>query len=209
MIVRCVPWALGAGLLFAVAPLSAQEAHLSVASQIGQSCGAAFTASALQQEAESQLRQAGIAVSRVHTGMLTTDLACVPLAAESGARSMAVHQCLALSQAVSMPGQVNGVTSATTWRQCRQYTCSIRQCDANARSGQHDLVTAFLAEFREQFTKPAQPASAAPPAQQAHPAEAAMVQIEVPRTTLKASVIIFGLYILTCVAVLIRWEWCR
>jgi len=205
VISRCAAWALGVTLLVGGTPLAAQEARLSAASQIGQGCGTAFSTFALQQDAETQLREAGIAVSRVHTAALATNLDCVPV---SGARAVAVHQCLGLSQVVSVPGQGSGVTMATTWRQCQQYTCAGKQCEALARGSQRNLLTAFLGDFREQFTKRA-PAAPLAPVQASVAPDPGPVYLAIPRPVLKLSAVFYTLYILTCIAVLVRWEFCR
>ena len=189
------------------APVIAQEAHVSVASQIGPGCGTIFSTSPFQQEAEAQLREAGITVSRVHTAALASGLDCVPVAPDGGGRSLAVHQCLSLSQVVSVPSQANGVTIATTWRQCQQYTCAGRQCDAFARTGQRALVEEFLADFRERSGGRTAAAPSPAPAKAAFEAAVAgPVYIEIPRPVLKLGVVFYGLYILTCIAVLVRWE---
>lgn len=200
-------WAIALGLLLGSNEIVlAQQSHLSVALQSGPGCGGAIPGTVLQQDTETQLRKAGIAVSRVHTAALNTDFDCVPVKAESRAASLAVHQCLSLSQVVSMPTHSNGMTMATTWRQCESYTCSGRECQGYARTGQRGLVDAFLVEFRERAAKPTQTAPA--PAQPAAvPLQAGMA--DAPKPGLRFTVVFYVAYILMCLAVLARWEWCR
>jgi hypothetical protein len=127
---------------------------------------------------------------------------------------MAVHQCLSLSQVVSVPSHANGMTMATTWRQCESYTCDGKECQGFARTGQRGLVDAFLADYRDG-------AKAAPtPPAQAQPAPTVPLEAGIGgassgpaeqtwKPVLKFSVVYYIAYIVMCLAVLARWEWCR
>ncbi len=177
------------------------------ASNVAPSCGDAIPRAALQQDVETQLRVAGIAVSRVHTAALTVDVDCVPVIARARTTGQAVHQCLDLSQRVSLPSPARGVTLATTWRKCQSYTCRNGQCEAKVRSGLRSLVDAFLTDIGQSNSAselPAQPIAAKLPA-----IGSLTVNAPVPKLTLTPVATFYLMYIMTCLAVLVRWEYCR
>jgi len=200
--------ALGAALLLlGGSPLMAQEANLSVASQVGQGCGAAISTPALQQDVESQLREAGIGVSRVHSAALTTDVDCVPVYGGASAGGVAVHLCLSLSQVVSMPSHSNGMAMATTWRQCQGYTCAGGQCGTYARTSQRGLVDAFLADFRARAARQGRSAESQRESGGQSPLQASFAAP--PDLVSKLSVVFYALYIVTCLVVFVRWQMAR
>jgi len=176
-------------LLASGAPLLAQATNVSVSSHIGQGCGTAIAAPLLQRDIETQLRNAGIVVSRVHSAKLNTTLDCVPVSDQSRAAGMAVHQCLALSQVVSVPSHAHGMTMATTWQQCQSYTCTGHHCSDYAQTSQRSLVDTFLAvEHERSANLPVHAAS-----------------IAVPTPPLRVDQVFYGLYILTCLGLVVRW----
>jgi hypothetical protein len=186
--------------------LAAQEAHVSVAWKISPACGTNFPSAVLQQNLEDQLRAESIAVSRVYTAGLTADISCQ----SAGMRSVATQQCLALSQAVPQPSAANGLHLATTWRNCQSYTCSKQNCSEFARATQRTLFGQFISVLRArkaQSKVPGAPAAAMSGSSDRAPTP--FVSASVPTSILNPGAIIYMLYILTCMAVLARWQWCR
>ena len=179
--------------MLACVSLSARELTLSVASHAAQACETRIAASAVQQDMEAQLRDAGFQVAKAHTASLASEIDCVPVTESGKNTGIAVHQCLALSQVVSLPTQARN-TMATTWRQCLAYTCALKGCESTALSGVHQLVTAFIGEV-PQLTE-ARPAAPAP-----SPVRSAFDS--------GATVLYMSFYILACFAVLFRWEWSK
>jgi hypothetical protein len=199
-------WLLASILVFlGCGTLAAQDAHVSVAWKIAPTCGANFPSAILQQDLEDQLRAASIAVSRVHTAGLLADINCQA----GGARSVPVQQCLSLSQAVSEPSAANGLHLTTTWRNCQSYVCSRQNCGQFGRATQHALIGQFIPAFRELRAQRKAPDS--PPASESRLAEGTSIPVvyAVSEPVLKPSVIFYMLYILTCIAVLARWQWCK
>lgn len=176
-------------------------------SNVAQSCGTAIPRTVLQQDVETQLRLAGIAVSRVHTAVLTADVDCVPVIARGRTTRIAVNQCLDLSQRVSSPSQVPGMTIGTTWRKCQSDTCGTGHCEAKVRSGLRGLVDAFITEFGKSnsaYELPAQPTAPTPPAIENLTATALA-----PNAAPTPAAIFYLLYIMICTAVLVRWEYSK
>ena len=176
-------------LLTSGASLLAQATNVSVTSQISHGCGTAIAAAMLQRDIETQLRNAGLVVSRVPSAKLTTNLDCVPVSDQSRSAGMAVHQCLALSQVVSVPSQADAMTMATTWQQCQSYTCAGRHCADYAQTSQRSLVDTFLAVEHER--------SADLPVRAAN--------IGLAGTPLRVDQVFYGLYILICLGLVVRW----
>src|SRR5579862_4399781 len=158
------------------AQASPQALTVWLSSEIAPSCEASTVQASLQADMETQLRSAGITVSRVHAAALKNDADCVPVST-AGHTTMAVHQCLALSQGVSLAPEPRDVTLATTWRKCQSYTCAGQKCEALMRSQTRELVNAFIADH---------PAPSAPPAPPDNPAGTAPA---IPRLVLQLNVI--------------------
>jgi hypothetical protein len=133
--------------LFAFCSLSAQELMISAGSHVAQSCGPSLAASAVQRDVEAQLGLAGFRLTKAHTASLDSEIDCV--AVNPGARTtrIAVHQCLALSQVVTLPSQARGGL-ATTWRRCQSYTCDQGECGTSMLEGERELARAFIAEYQ-------------------------------------------------------------
>jgi hypothetical protein len=194
----------GGLFLFSLLTASAQNLTLSVAIHAGKSCG---TAIAGVEDTEARLRAAGFTVAKAHSATLLADIDCVPVNARPKSGEYAIQQCLALSEVVPAPTQSRGLAMATTWRQCKSFTCVGRRCDSSMRSGLHNLVDEFAVDLRER-SKARATAGPAPAASQPTfgTAEAVTaVQTLNPDNT-KAYYVI---YILTCIMVLFRWEWCK
>ncbi len=206
----CIP-------LFAVCACSAQELRdltglpaggliLSVTPNVATGCGTAIAGPVIQQDAEAQLRASGITVSKLHNAGLAADVDCVPVATAGRTTGTAVHQCLSLSQIVALPGQDRGVTLATTWRKCQSYPCAGRNCEAAIRSGQRNLVDAFLADLRERAAQPTRPQPGAANMSRVPGGAPASAFASALDVALSPAVLIYLLYIMTCLAVLGRWQ---
>src|SRR5713101_1650995 len=183
--------------IFAFCSLSAQELVISVGSRVAQGCGSALAASAIQRDVEAHLGLAGFRLAKAHSASLESDIDCVAVGSRARTTGIAVHQCLALSQLVTLPSQARGAL-ATTWRRCQSYTCAHGECGASLLAAERDLVRVFISEFRARPQTETEPAvaRAAPFAQRA-----------ASSLSLGAKVIYYGFYIVACCALLLRWEW--
>jgi hypothetical protein len=182
--------------------LRAQPLQVSVGSRIGLSCGDAVTTTGLQQNLEETLRGASIGVSRVHTAGVSAELDCKPRTA-----SLSVTQCLNLWQPVANSSAANGLHLATTWRSCEVYNCPRSQCGQTAIAMQHTLAGRFIDEFRQRSVLPNLGVPPLPhPSLHTVPLIASASGDAVgPALLLDLRVIIWALYILVCMAVLLRW----
>ena len=171
-----------------------------VAARVARSCNGPVRDAAIQSAVEAQLREAGIAVSRVHTAVLSADVDCAWVTA-GRTTTISVHQCLDLSQPVSIPAEGRRETLASTWRKCQSYTCTRTQCGTAALSQSRKLVEAFVAD--SPGPKLAAVLSPRPPAPAPPPAEAA---IYTPPTTLVRTAVAsyYVIYIAACLTLLVR-----
>src|SRR2546429_827250 len=144
---RHVPGSRVGVFLFAFCSFSAQELMISAGSHVAQSCGPSLAASAVQRDVEAQLGLAGFRLTKAHTASLERENDCVAVTPGARTTRIAVHQCLALSQVVTLPSQVRGGL-ATTWRRCQSYTCAHGECGASMLEGERELARAFMGEFR-------------------------------------------------------------
>src|SRR5438128_1661780 len=92
-------------LVFAFCPLSAQKATISVSSRVTEACGSSVVASAAQRQLEASLRDAAFQIAKVNAASVGSEVDCVAVPAHGKSRTTAIHQCLALSQVVSLPAQ--------------------------------------------------------------------------------------------------------
>jgi hypothetical protein len=213
----------GHALLAQAADGQAASLTLAVSAKAGQGCGKGFPAGRVQQDLEERLRAAGLTVSRVHSATLAMDLDCTPTPA-LGSGALSVHQCLGLSQVVPHASHANGMSLATTWRQCSAYQCSTAKCESALFAAQRGLVDAFTGYLREvkssrETTAPAvqQPQNAGIAEAPSVPSRAeggagmvhATLYVDVPVDPLTPRVVFFLLYIVTCFAVFARWQFGR
>jgi hypothetical protein len=168
-----------------------------VVSKLTGPCEPRIPRAVLQQDVEARLRGAGVAISRVHTATLMTNIDCTPVSALS--RTVAVHACLELSERASTAPRV----TATRWKKCQSYACSNATCEARARSELRGLVDAFLVDIppSDSSIAPAPPVltTAGVPA----PAPPAF------KLPLSPAALFYLLYVINCIAVVIRWEFCK
>jgi hypothetical protein len=193
---------------------------LHVESKIAPSCGATISAAAVQEAVESQLRLGGIAVSRVHTARLATEVDCTPLRIGGRTAAMGVQQCLGLSEVVSIPSAVRGLAFATTWRKCSSLRCARGKCEPLMQSQRQGLVDEFIAHFRALSATGLQVKDAGHREQVAAVEKRVPAQLESdhdrgrsrdlittpPPSFLTAANVFYSVYILTCFAVLGYWE---
>lgn len=193
---RRVP-GLSVGLFFfAICRLSAVQLSISVGSQVEGGCRSVIDSSSIRKAMETQLQDAGYQIGRIHSSRFGSDLDCVPVNSDHVSARTVIHQCLSLTQAVSVPAQARS-TLASTWRQCQSYTCAERACQTAALSTTRQLVEEFIAENRPTVKREAiaaQPAIASP--------------IHSPVSSDTRS-LFYCFYIVACIAVLFRWEWCK
>jgi hypothetical protein len=129
---------------------------------------------------------------------------CVIVPTRTRMMAAVVHECLELTQnvAVADPGR-SAPTQAATWRKCQSFMCNRGKCDSRASTELEKLMDAFLAEFPRP-TNPAAPTSGAaritPPA----------VSVKLlPESSGRNALLFYVIYITACVAVALRWEYCR
>src|SRR5229473_7220367 len=103
--------------IFAFCSLSAQEVMISVGSRVAPGCGSTLAVyalkngihpSAIQRDVEAQLGLAGFRLAKAHSASLESDIDCVAVGPGARTTGIAVHQCLALSQVVTLPSQARG-----------------------------------------------------------------------------------------------------
>jgi hypothetical protein len=182
--------------------LDAQGVHLSVASKVGQACGAGFATVSLQQALEEQLQAASIGVSRVDAARLSSEIDCKP----GAGAALSVTQCLSLSQAVSSPLAAHGLHLANTWSNCQSYTCTGVKCGKLAISVQRTLTDRFIAESHQKSELDPAPPSV-PGLKPSGVLPLPAVYAATAKPILKPGVVFWALYILTCMAVMARWGW--
>jgi hypothetical protein len=105
---RHVPGSRVGVFLFAFCSLRAQDLMISAGSHVAQSCGPSLAAAAVQRDVEAQLGLENFRVTKAHTASLESEIDCVAVNPRAPTTRLAVHQCLALSQVVTLPAQVRG-----------------------------------------------------------------------------------------------------
>jgi hypothetical protein len=148
------------------------------------------------QGTESRLRAAGFQVARAaRNATVVHEVTC---AVER--KTVAVQQCLSLSEFVAAPAQSRSVQLVERWRQCKTYACTGGACSDAVSAGLRDLEGLFLANFHTQTgaivgiteSTPAAPTAKSPGGRLAGGS---------PGVSLY-----YLCYILTCITVLFRWE---
>jgi hypothetical protein len=200
------------------ASLAGQSLTIAVTSDIAHSCGNTIPEPNIQQDVASQLRLANISIAKIHNAELSTEVDCTPARARSLRAREAVHYCVGLSQVIALPAAPRRHTLATTWRQCGSTTCTRGKCDALLRAEVRNLVTAFITYLHATGNSassgpgPRLPQGTAGPAGEPTQAYASnnnsdashqLADFPVPMTR---STVIYSLYILTCLGVLLQWE---
>jgi hypothetical protein len=181
-------------ILIASSRLPAEDLTLAVTARVADSCRTSIAAPVLQEAIEGRLQAAGFPLAKAHNASLTADVDCVPVKSRT-----VIHQCVSLSQAVSLNSEVR-TALATTWRQCQSDTCAAKVCESTAITGARSLVDAFVAEQR------------AKSAREVKAVAGAVATIDRTVATTRASDLNFffyAFYIMTCFAVLFRWQWTR
>ena len=171
-----------------------------MAFNVAQSCGAAIPPSAVQQDAEAQLRGVGVTVSNIHNAQLAADIYCAAIAPGSRSTAVVVQECLGFNELAPAPSNHGRARFATTFRDCQSFKCRGAQCEPLARSRLHTLINAFLSDFEQRNSRNASPAPQIEPQRQADviPGEAS--------SRIAGRSIFYLLYIMTCVTVLAYWQ---
>ncbi|PWU04572.1 MAG: hypothetical protein C5B51_16420 [Terriglobia bacterium] len=178
---------------------------IQVTADIAPRCGNAITA-ALSQNIASQLQQANISVAKVHNAELTTAVECAPAHAHNQ-RHETLQYCVSLAQVIAVPTAPRQHTLTTTWRQCGMTTCTKGTCNDLVSAEVHRLVTAFITEVKS----PPRPPPTPRPADDATTAGdniSAKNPMARPMPLTRAGVV-YLLYIITCLCVLLHWEYHR
>ncbi|MCU1234710.1 MAG: hypothetical protein JWP63_2677 [Candidatus Solibacter sp.] len=196
---RSVPVRVGL-LVLALSRLWAEDLTLFVNGRIGESCRAAIAAPVIQEAIETQLRDAGFPLAKARTATLGSEIDCVSVKVEKMAsQKVSARQCVSLSQIVSVPSEVR-TALATTWRQCQSYTCAGKGCEPLALAAARNLVGAFIAAQRERSAREMKAVAGAVAAVDRTASAPLPPDLKFPY---------YCLYIMTCMAVLFRWQWVR
>src|SRR5436305_1715619 len=100
--------------------------RFSVVSNVAPVCASAAGRVPLEPEAENQLRTFGFAVSKVYNARLAISVDCAAAHLPSQTASLAVHECLALSE---LDGTGTHASQfAATFRECQSFICDTPQC---------------------------------------------------------------------------------
>src|SRR5260370_5894565 len=149
--------ALGLGLSLCILPLHtsfgqeraqpliplAAPFRISVGSNVAQGCGGTIRPSVIQQDAEAQLRGAGITVSSIHNAQLAIDVYCAPVNPGSRRTAVVIREGLGLSEFVPAPSNHARTISTNTFRNCQSFTCSGAKCHPLMRSRPQPLPNPF------------------------------------------------------------------
>jgi hypothetical protein len=191
--------------------------RVSVASNIGRGCGGSIVPTAIQQAAAARLAYVGITVSNIHNARLSIDLDCVAMAPTRHNKAMAVQECLTFSEFVSPLSKGARPMLTSTWRRCRSYTCD-RKCGASERYAAQ-LMGEFLGDLWErnptdsislqQSRSQSEDRGAAPRSISSQPTPVIAPSNPLQDTSppgMTARTVVFGGYILTCISVLVYWQ---
>jgi hypothetical protein len=185
---------------------------------VGRGCGSGIVPTAIQQPALARLAYVGITVSNTHNARLSVDLNCVAAASIQHSKTIAVDECLTFSELISTPSNDARPMFTSTWRKCRSFTCD-RKCAATSERYGAQLMGEFLNELWDRSptdslplgqNRPLQDLRAAvPQGISPQPATATVTSnppqdTSPPGTTARSAV--FGGYILTCISVLVYWQ---
>ena len=174
--------------------------RIPVASNVDQRCVGTIRPSVVQQDAEAQLRGAGVTVSSIHNAQLAIEIYCAPVTPGSRKTSVVIRECLDFSEVVPAPANHGRPTSATTFRNCQSLMCRGAKCEPLVRSGLHTLMNPLLKDLQAR-NDPAI-AQIGPQPQAGVIAREAPQRIE-GQSAFYVLYIFYLLYIMTCVTVLI------
>jgi|SRR5215472_160201 len=130
---------------FGAGSLSSQHLLLSVRAQASPQCGPAVSNMLDPQGTEGRLRALGFQIARARNATLVHEVNCTV-----DRRTIAVQQCLSLSEFVAVPSQSRAVQLAKQWRECKTYSCVGAACSNAVSAGLRDLEGVFLANFHPQ-----------------------------------------------------------
>ena len=163
---------------------------VSIACDVDRGCGGGVSSHVIRQDAEAQLRGAGVTVSNIHNAELAIDVYCAAISPGSRGSAVVIRQCLNFSELT--PSTHGGATFTSSWRKCESFTCRGAKCESLSRSGLHALVDTFLKDTQERFQPTLQ--RIVLPVEAPHPVD--------------GRIAFYSLYIMTCVTVLVYWQ-CR
>jgi hypothetical protein len=187
---------------FSSGSLSGQHLLLSVRAQADAQCSPAVTNALDPQGTEARLRAVGFQIARARNATLAHEVNCTV-----DRRTVAVHQCLSLSEFVAVPFQSRAVQLAKPWRECKTYSCVGAACGDAVSAGLRDLEARFLANVHPQANVIADLRPNTPPYTPAPPAvkrSAGAFVAGIPGASLY-----YLCYILTCMTVFFRWQVCK
>ena len=167
--------------------------RLAAISQTSEACGSAVSAAAVQKNFEGRLRSAGITVSAIHNAQIAMSLDCLALQDSAGAAAVAVHQCLAYSEVVSVAREGKPIL-ASTWQNCQSYTCRTGKCDSQTSSATGTLMNAFLTELQQRTQ--AEATQFVPVLTYNPPPRRNVIQF-----------LFYTVFMMACLSVLFYWQW--
>jgi hypothetical protein len=176
--------------------------RISVGSNVAQGCGGTIPPSVIQQDAEAQLRGAGITVSSIHNAQLAIDVYCAPVNPGSRRTVVVIQECLGFSELVPAPSNHGRAISTTTFRNCQSLTCRGAKCEPLVRSGLQPLMNPFLKDLQGRNSRNDGPVGQIQPQPQT-----GVIPKEAPQRIERRS-LFYLLYIMACFTVLVYWQ-CR
>ena len=179
---------------FGAGSASGQHLLLSVRAQAGELCRPAISSVLDPQGTEARLRAVGFQISRARNATLAHEVNCTV-----ERKTVAVEQCLSLSEFVAVPSQSRAVQLRKPWRECKIYSCVGAACGNAVSAGLRDLEGVFLANFHPPTNAVAEPAPAPTVKQPAAPVVAGIPGVP----------LYYLCYILTCITVMFRWQICK
>jgi hypothetical protein len=187
---------------FGAGSLPGQHLLLSVRAQAGEQCGPAVSNMLDAQGTEARLRALGFQIARARNATLAHEVNCT-----IDRRAVLVEQCLSLSEFVAVPSQSRAVQLAKPWRECKTYSCVGAECGTAVSAGLRDLEALFVAAFHPPTKAAADPAPKnvpLTPATHTVKRSGPLVIAGIPGASLY-----FLCYILTCITVFFRWQFCK
>ena len=206
--------ALGLGLSLCILPLHtsfgqergepriplAAPFRIPVASNVDQRCVGTILPSVVQQDAEAQLRGAGVTVSSIHNAQLAVEVYCSPVTPGSQKTAVVIRECLDFSEVVPAPANHGRPMSATTFRNCQSLVCRGAKCEPLVRSGLRTLLNPFLKDLQDRNSR-----NDSSIAQIQPQPKTGVIPREAPQRIEERSVF-YLLYISTSVTVLLYWQ---
>jgi hypothetical protein len=195
----CRIFAVAFVLAFGASGLSAQHLLLSVNARAGSACSATISGALDPQGTEARLRAVGFQITKARNATLAHEVDCTV-----DNRTVAIHQCLALSEFIAAALGSRAVQAVARWSECKDYTCSAAACTQSVSDGLSDLEALFATRFIQQNDAGAEAKPSGIASEHAPQAGSAAVRQLSGR--LPTPALYYVCYILVCITVLFRWS---